>query len=380
MERPVRLRGPAVCLTSRRPSSRVQSQSPPGPGLRGRWPDKKGSDVITLDTRRLRQVLDGFRGRRLAVFGDLMLDVYVWGDVNRISPEAPVPVVEVSRETVRFGGAANVAENVASLGAIASVVGVVGDDGPGRELLSLLRGRGIDVSGVAVVPDRPTTTKTRIIAHSQQVVRADREAAGGIGPALEEQVSSALRSTIDGADALVISDYGKGVVTGGTLSVAITRAREAGKVVCVDPKESHFASYVGVTAITPNQKEAGNAVGLRITDDETLKKVGWRLMEMLRPECVVVTRGEHGMSLFMRGGEFVHLPTVAREVFDVTGAGDTVVSVLATALAAGATMVEAALIANHAAGIVIREIGTASTTPEEIERSFVELEEGGRRG
>jgi D-beta-D-heptose 7-phosphate kinase/D-beta-D-heptose 1-phosphate adenosyltransferase len=341
---------------------------------------RKGNDVITLDRKRLREVLDGFRGRRVAIFGDLMLDLYVWGSVNRVSPEAPVPVVEVVRETVRFGGAANVAENVASLGGAASVVGVVGDDGPGRELLSLLRGRGINVDGVAVVPDRPTTTKTRIIAHSQQVVRADREVAGEVGPDVEQRIEASLRVAIDGADALVISDYGKGVVTKKTLSAAISHARGGGKIICVDPKESHFAGYVGVTAITPNQKEAGNAAGLRITDDETLKNAGLKLMEMLRPECVVVTRAEHGMSLFMKSGEIVHIPTVAREVYDVTGAGDTVVGVLATALAAGATMVEAALISNHAAGIVIREVGTASTTPEEIERSFAQVDEGSRRG
>jgi D-beta-D-heptose 7-phosphate kinase/D-beta-D-heptose 1-phosphate adenosyltransferase len=189
------------------------------------------------------------------------------------------------------------------------------------------------------------------------------------------EVADRLREAIADSDVLVVSDYGKGVVTGSVLPGAIELARSAGKVICVDPKESHFDSYVGVTALTPNQKEAGGAVGRRIRDDATLEEVGWELSRRLEAECVVITRGERGMSLFLRGGEHVHLPTVAREVYDVTGAGDTVVSVLATALAAGASMVEAALIANHAAGIVIREIGTASVTPEEIERSFAEAEE-----
>jgi rfaE bifunctional protein kinase chain/domain len=336
--------------------------------------------VNTIERARLHEILGAFRGRNVAVFGDLMLDRYVWGSVERISPEAPVPVLDVREESVRFGGAANVAENVASLGARALLVGAVGDDDAGRELLSLLGGRGVDASRVVTVPGRRTTTKTRLIAHSQQLVRADREDAGEIGPPHGGAIEKGLLSAIDACDVLIISDYGKGVVTRASLSIAVASALAGGKLVCVDPKESHFQSYVGVTAITPNQKEAGNAVGVRITDDESLARVGWELQRMLDARCVVITRGEHGMALFMKGGEQVHLPTVAREVFDVTGAGDTVVSAIAVALAAGATMVEAAIISNHAAGIVIKEVGTASTTADAIERSFVELEEGGSRG
>jgi D-beta-D-heptose 7-phosphate kinase/D-beta-D-heptose 1-phosphate adenosyltransferase len=334
--------------------------------------------VIRIEPGRLREVLDRFATIRVSIFGDLMLDRYVWGDVSRISPEAPVPVVEVRRDSVRFGGAANVAENVASLGACASVVGVVGDDAAGRELLGLLRGRGVDVGRVLVDPGRPTTTKTRIIAHSQQVVRADREDASDVTGDAGAEIAGRLESAVAECDVLVVSDYGKGVVTGDVLPPAIALARESRKLICVDPKESHFESYAGVTAITPNQKEAGDAVGRRISDDESLAEVGWELSRRLEAECVVITRGELGMSLFLKEGKLVHLPTVAREVYDVTGAGDTVVSVLAASLAAGATMVEAALIANHAAGIVIREIGTASVTPEEIRRSFEEDEEAER--
>jgi len=299
-----------------------------------------------------------------------MLDRYVWGEVERISPEAPVPVVWVKKESTRFGGAANVAENVASLGARASIVGCVGDDAAGEELLSLLGGRGVDTSGAVRVPGRPTTTKTRIIAQQQQIVRADREVAEAFDEATASAVAERLAAAVDACEALIVSDYGKGVVTEDAVRAAIARARESGRVVCVDPKESHFPSYRGVTAITPNQKEAGGAVGEKIEDEVTLERVGWALQRDLDADCVVITRGEHGMALFLRGGELVRLPTVAREVYDVTGAGDTVVSALGVALAAGATMVEAALIANHAAGIVIREVGTASVSTEEIARSF----------
>lgn len=336
--------------------------------------------MTSLDPKRLRALLDEFPRRRVAILGDIMLDRYVWGDVNRISQEAPVPIVEVRRNSVRFGAAANVAENVASLGASAILIGVVGDDEAGRELLTLLTGRGVDVEHVIVSEGRPTTTKMRIIAHSQQVVRADSEVTSDIGSDEEARILSGLEAALADCDVLIVSDYGKGVVTGSTISAAISTARRLDRIICVDPKESHFDSYVGVTAITPNQKEAGAAVGVRVEDEKSLHSVGWELRDKLEASCVVITRGEHGMSLFMEGGDLVNLPTVARDVFDVTGAGDTVVSALAVALAAGASMVEAAEIANHAAGLVIREVGTASVTLEEIERSFAEFGEDSGRG
>jgi D-beta-D-heptose 7-phosphate kinase/D-beta-D-heptose 1-phosphate adenosyltransferase len=336
--------------------------------------------VTNLDATRLRTLLDGFPRARVAILGDIMLDRYLWGDVNRISQEAPVPIVEVRRESARFGAAANVAENVASLGASATLVGVVGDDDAGRGLLSLLTGRGVDIDSVVTEPGRPTTTKLRVIARSQQVVRADSEVTTDIAGDIEARVLDGLSRAMADSDVLIVSDYGKGVLTKTTIRAAISMARDLGKMVCVDPKESHFGSYVGVTVITPNQKEAGAAVGATITDENTLLTVGWKLQRQLEAECVVVTRGEHGMSLFMSGGELVHLPTVARDVFDVTGAGDTVVSVLAVALAAGASMEEAATIANHAAGLVIREVGTASVGLEAIERSFADAGEAERDG
>ncbi len=329
-------------------------------------------DSRHVTRERLGELLDRFAKCRVAILGDMMLDRYVWGNVNRVSPEAPVPVVEVTRETIRFGGAANVAENVASLGASAIVVGVVGRDEHAHLLTSLLTERGVDISKVLEVDGRPTTTKTRIIAHSQQVVRADREDLRPLSADTESRLVELATEAIASADVLVISDYGKGVVSERALAAVLEQVREAGKLVCVDPKESHFASYTGVTAITPNQKETAGAVGFGIRGEEDLLRAGWELRKRLGAECVIITRGEEGMSLFMRESEHVHLPTVAREVFDVTGAGDTVVGVLAVALAAGATMVEAAVVANHAAGMVIREIGTASVTIDEIARSFEE--------
>ncbi len=330
----------------------------------------------TIELSRLDELLGRFAGRRVAILGDAMLDRYIWGEVNRISPEAPVPVVEVRDETVRFGGAANVAENVASLGATTDVVAVLGDDDHGRSLVRRLADRGVGVEHMIEVPGRPTTTKTRIIAHNQQVVRADREHARPLDEANERLLVRALEEAVPSADVLIISDYGKGVVSERTLEAALEAARAGETMVCVDPKESHFSRYLGVTAITPNLKEASGAVGYPMATDEELLRGGWELRERLDAGCVIVTRGEHGMSLFTREGEYTHLPTVAREVYDVTGAGDTVVSVLGVALAAGASMVEAAMIANHAAGIVIREIGTASVTVEEIRGSFERLGEG----
>ncbi len=332
-------------------------------------------DSRHVTRERLAELLDRFGRCRVAILGDMMLDRYVWGGVSRISPEAPVPVVEVTRETVRFGGAANVAENVASLGASATVVGVVGRDDHAGVLTSLLTERGVDISKVLEVDGRPTTTKTRIIAHSQQVVRADREDTRPLSADVASRLVELAAQAIDSVDVLVISDYGKGVVSEQTLGAVLEQARGAGKLVCVDPKESHFGSYRGVTAITPNLKEAAGAVGFRIAGDEDLLRAGWELRKRLDAECVIITRGEEGMSLFMKDGEHAHLPTVAREVFDVTGAGDTVIGVLAVALAAGATMVEAAAVANHAAGVVIREVGTASVTTEEIAGSFEDAEE-----
>ncbi len=325
-----------------------------------------------FDPDRLRRTVEAIAGRRLVVLGDCMIDRYLWGRVERISPEAPVPVVEVERETMALGGAANVAVNLRALGAEAVLVGATGDDADGARLADACAARGVDPSGLARDPGRPTTVKTRIIAHSQQVVRADRERRHDVSGAALEQIRAVLEREIARADGLIVSDYGKGVITAATLDVALAAARRRSVAVSVDPKESHIEAYRGVSILTPNQHEAGYVQGRRVVDEASLMEVGWGLQQRLDAEALLVTRGADGMSLFERGGAYTHLPTVAREVFDVTGAGDTVVSVVAAALAAGADFAAACLLANHAAGVVIREVGTATCSPQALLASLSE--------
>lgn len=321
---------------------------------------------------RLSAVIARFAGRRIAVLGDCMLDRYLWGRVERISPEAPVPVVEIERESFTLGGAGNVAANLRALGAEPLLLGVVGEDEDGRRLRAAFAERGLDTRGVVGDPARPTTVKTRIVAHSQQVVRADRESRADLDGAALERLKRVVEGELPGCEGLVVSDYGKGVIHPGTLAGALAIARTRGFAVSVDPKEGHIDAYRGVSILTPNQHEAGWMQGRRITDEAGLLEVGWGLQQRLDAAAVLVTRGPEGMSLFERGGRTTHLPTVAREVYDVTGAGDTVVSVVALALAAGADFPDACRLANHAAGIVIREVGTATCTREELLASLAD--------
>jgi len=318
----------------------------------------------------LRKITAGFGATTVLVVGDLMLDRYLWGSVSRISPEGPVPVVELSGETTRLGGAANVARNIASFGGKTRVVGVVGQDEAGRALISELDKCSVMSQHVFADASRPTTVKTRIIAHSQQVVRTDMESRSDLSADMEERIIEAVRQSVSVVHAIVVSDYGKGVLTDKVLKYVSSEAARAGIPICVDPKETRLLSYTGVTVITPNQHEAGFAYGKRIVDEGTLEDVGWGLRKRLGCDAVLITRGEKGMSLFEKDGALTHFPTVAREVFDVTGAGDTVVSAFALSLAAGASLKQAASISNHAAGIVIRELGTATTNVSELMESF----------
>lgn len=305
---------------------------------------------------------------RVLVIGDLMLDEFVWGTVERISPEAPVPVVWVNAESHMPGGAANVANNAQALGGRALVAGVIGADAPGRRLCAELRRRGIGTVGVIAVSERPTTRKTRVVAHHQQVVRIDRERTGPIGERLLARLLAAVRRAIRGVDAVIIEDYGKGVVGPILIREVVALARRRRCVVTVDPKEEHIAYYRGVTAITPNQREAQTAAGLPARTEAQLRQVGQALLERLGCEMVLITRGEEGMTLFERGGRRTQIPTMAREVFDVSGAGDTVIAAFTLALAAGAAPVQAAHLANCAAGIVVGKVGVAVVTPSEILR------------
>lgn len=326
-----------------------------------------------MNKHRAAELIDHFRSRRIVVLGDLMLDEFIWGQVRRISPEAPVPVVEVMRETWRLGGAGNVVSNLLELGASAAPVGIVGEDEAARIMRDRFAERGADVSHLIPDPARPTTRKTRIVAHSQQMVRADREDRSPIQPPLEGRILDAFDRALAGADAVVISDYDKGLLTPRVLQHAIHAAHAQGKLVCLDPKIRNFLHYANVDVITPNQIEAERASGIEITDDQTLHAAATRIRELLACQNVLITRGEHGMSLLDEQGQLSSIPTVAREVYDVTGAGDTVIATLALALASGAHLPEAAILANHAAGIVVGKIGTATVSCAELLTSLQDL-------
>ncbi len=324
-----------------------------------------------FDAKRLTSLVDRFPRTHTLVVGDVMLDHYIWGNVSRISPEAPVPVVSVTKENLLLGAATNVVNNIHALGGKVSVCGVIGPDDAGRQLVHMLRSQGIHTDGLIVEDERSTTIKTRIIAHSQQVVRFDRETKKGIEQDTHRRIFDFVKAQLkDGLDAIVLSDYCKGVVTKELVRDIVKLARKNGIIVSVDPKVSHFGMYSGVTILTPNAKEASIGSKIDIEDDDSLLKAGALLLKQLKCEAVLITRGEHGMSLFERGGRVVHIPTVAQEVFDVTGAGDTVISTLTLAMAAGAKMVDAAGIANFAAGIVVGVVGTATVKPEELKRKI----------
>lgn len=326
-----------------------------------------------MDSGVASRIVDEFAGRRLIVVGDLMLDRFIWGSVRRISPEAPVPVVDVERESQHLGGAGNVVANVVALGAEAWPLGVVGDDADADLLESEFRRAGVDTSGLVRDASRPTTTKTRIVAHSQQVVRADREGRHAVDGEVEAAVVRAFEQRLESADAVVVSDYDKGLLAGGLLPRVLEAAHAAGVPVCLDPKVRRFSQYRPVTVITPNHHEAEAASGLPATTDDEMQACGRKIQEILGGPAVLITRGEAGMSLVDRTGEVSHVPTMAREVYDVTGAGDTVIGTLALALAAGATTLDAAVLANFAAGVVVGKVGTATVTRDELVGAIIRM-------
>jgi D-beta-D-heptose 7-phosphate kinase/D-beta-D-heptose 1-phosphate adenosyltransferase len=306
------------------------------------------------------------RGRRVFVLGDVMLDEFVWGSVSRISPEAPVPVVQVTGQSFHLGGAGNVAANLRSLGGTAVLAGAVGRDAAGERVREALAAAGVASRLVELGGERPTTVKTRIVAHGQQVVRADREDAADVPAGVARALVGSVRRELPSCAALVVSDYQKGVVTASLLRRVLPLARRHRIPVLVDPKVRHLGLYRGATVVTPNQLETEQATGLRIEGPADLRAAGRRLLSLLGCRAVLVTRGENGMSLFERGRPPLHVPTAAREVFDVTGAGDSVVATMALALAAGARLAEAAVLANCAAGVVVGKVGTAQASPDEV--------------
>ena len=316
--------------------------------------------TMDADYKKMVPLIHKFKKKRVLVLGDIMLDKYIWGDVSRISPEAPVPVVEVKADSSSLGGAGNVAQNLSGLGVEPLLVGVVGDDEPGRWIRQSIQ----ESSGVFIDKSRPTTVKTRIIAHHQQVVRVDRETKTAIAPAIREKILAFIFSAE--YDGLLISDYHKGMIHRPFIGLILSFAKERGIPVFVDPKMENFLFYSPVTLVTPNHHEAEKIVRHPCRTEAEVEKAGFEIMSLISSRYLIIKRGEHGMTVFEKGKKPRHIPTVAREVFDVTGAGDTVIAAATAALLAGATIQEAALISNAAAGIVVAKIGTATVTPLEL--------------
>src|SRR3989338_5039674 len=322
-------------------------------------------------TQGLNRLVDRLTDAKVMVVGDWILDEFVWGTVDRISPEAPVPVVNVTRESFVPGGALNVANNIRTLGGAVFPCGLVGRDLRGRMLVKAMRKEGIDTSGAIYDKTRPTTLKTRVVAHSQQVVRFDREDSRDLSGDHLKKALLFIGKILPKVDAIIIEDYGKGMITPVLLTHILKEAKRLGKPVLIDTKEKHFSYYQGATAITPNRKEAFSAYGQvengRVPD---IHEVGKKLLRQFSCQAVLITLGEEGMILFEKSGGVTKIPTAAQEVYDVSGAGDTVIAVFAMALAAGTTMKEAAILSNCAAGIVVGKLGTATLTPEELKNSI----------
>jgi D-beta-D-heptose 7-phosphate kinase/D-beta-D-heptose 1-phosphate adenosyltransferase len=330
-----------------------------------------------LSPKRVAQLLDGASRSRVVVIGDVMLDQFIWGSVGRISPEAPVPVVDFERESFMPGGAANVARNLTALKVTTDLMGVVGRDHAAQQLKRLLKTHQIGCVGIVSSASRRTSLKTRIVAHKQQVVRIDRESRDGLNTALTGRLLGFLRELLPSTSAVIVGDYGKGVVTQPLLEELKALCRSSGVWLSLDPKPVHHLDLSGLSLITPNRKEAFELANLpddtRHADpfqDPNLLRCAERLLQQLGPALLLITLGELGMLLCQRDRQPIHIPTVAQEVFDVSGAGDTVIASFTLAIAAGASPLEAAILSNHAAGIVVGKIGTATVIPEELLASF----------
>lgn len=324
--------------------------------------------MLIIEEDKLEAIFEGMRTKTIMVIGDLMLDHYIWGKVDRISPEAPVPVVDVQEEKFRLGGAGNVASNLLSLGASVIMSGVRGSDKEGDVLLSILRELGVPSDHVLIDSGKGTTVKTRIIAHTQQIARLDREDRSFITEELRHQLINSIQDTIDSIDAIIVSDYAKGVVSRELIHEVVKMKKNNGVLVFVDPKERNFSFYRNVDVITPNVKELSFGAGIKIESYDDILTAARKIKSTLQCDTVLVTRGEHGMSLFDRYDEVVDIPAVARAVYDVTGAGDTVIASFALSLVSGATPREAAIIANTAAGLVVAEVGAASVPWDRLYR------------
>jgi len=323
--------------------------------------------MMRLTRRRLLTCIERMQGTKVLVAGDYMLDKYVWGTVTRVSPEAPVPVVVVDREEYRPGGAGNVAFNVRALGGVPAALGIRGEDPEGQLLADVLTARGIGAGGLVAVPGRATTLKCRVVAHSQQLVRMDREATDALASEDEDRLLAAARESLPTAQAVILEDYNKGVLTPRVIEALIGWAQDRGIPVAADPKLENFRTYRHVTMLKPNQSEVERHLGITIRDEDHLVSCGSALRRRMHAHLLLITRGERGMTLFGPGRSVRHIASRAREVYDVSGAGDTVVAVMTLALASGARPWEAACLANAAAGICVSKIGTQPVYRAELE-------------
>jgi D-glycero-beta-D-manno-heptose-7-phosphate kinase len=323
--------------------------------------------MIKISEKRLKQLKSNFKDKRIAIIGDMMLDIYFWGDVKRISPEAPVPVLEVENEFYRFGGAANVALNISTLGGIAEPIGIIGYDNYGTIFNSLLSEQKISHYGIIEDDTRPTTSKTRVIADSQHIVRIDKESKETINSKIQNQIVDYLKSKIKKLDGIILQDYNKGVLSAPLINQIIEQANKNKILVTVDPKFNNFFEYKNVTVFKPNRKEAEDILGMKIKTDSDISFAGNTLLKKLNAINILLTLGEGGIAVFEKGKPEKRMPTKARKVADVSGAGDTVISTLTLALASGANIYEASYLANYAGGLVCEEVGII---PIEINKLF----------
>ena len=326
--------------------------------------------MISITERRIQTLFNRFTEQKILVIGDLMLDKYEWGRVSRISPEAPVPVVDIEDESFRFGGAANVALNVIKLGAHTLPIGVIGEDEAGEVIREQFASEGFEIDGLIVDIGRPTTVKTRIIAHNQHVVRTDRETRKGISVSIQKKILRFVTDHISDTNGIILEDYNKGLLMPHLIGEIISIGRSHGKMIFVDPKFDHFFDYKHVSLFKPNRKEVADKLGIRLVSDEILERAGDRLLARLECDAVLITLGEEGMALFEPDGGWVKVPTRAVKVHDVSGAGDTVIATMAVSMTAGANAREAATMANHAAGIVCGEVGIVPVSIDRLKHSL----------
>jgi rfaE bifunctional protein kinase chain/domain len=322
--------------------------------------------VVTFTEQRLKELLKNFIGKRIAVVGDLMVDSYYWGTVSRVSPEAPVPVVDVVSESTRLGGAANVANNIQTLGGEPVLIGLIGDDHPGELFINILKEQNLAADGIVKDTARPTTIKTRVIAHGQHVVRIDNESRIDCPEHLQHLIIDAVKYNIHTIDGIVLEDYNKGVITKDIIREITAVANKYGKIVTVDPKFNNFFEYRNVTVFKPNKREAEEAMGGKMRNDDDVIRAGGKMLATLQAENVLLTRGEEGLTLFEKSGEISHMKSLATNVQDVSGAGDTVISTLTMALVSGATIREASALANCAASVIVSAVGIVPIQPGEL--------------